>query len=248
MSTQITLEYLSKLLNKPMTEEVEVMLSSAQKARVHGWLINNDISFKESVLNGKFTINQLLSSGSNGIVHIQPSSLNHSSPLAQLDVGNAQIGIDIQRVDELFPQGLSFDPKSDKELIQIFTTKELSYAQAKVDPEVTLTGIFCAKEAIQKASRVTKNLNEIEVLPDEFGRPKCNGFILSISHTGNLALGVAITSIDCSLGQKTLGFGANNPLKISTSEPIINSKPSILKIRIMDLFIIGALLALIYFK
>ena len=149
MSAQITLEYLSKLLNKPITEEIEVTLSSAQKSRVHGWLIKNGISFNEPVLAQKFTVIELLRGGiAEGVS--QPPSHSNVLSLASLDMGSLQIGIDIQRVDELFPQGLSSDPKADQELTQIFTVKELSYAQSKVDPAVTLTGIFCAKEAIQK--------------------------------------------------------------------------------------------------
>ena len=193
MLTQITLEYLSKLLNKPITEEVEITLSSAQKSRLHGWLIKNDISFNEHVLSGKFTVNQLLL----GVIReAEPQRRSQSgvSSLAPLGMGDFQIGIDIQRLDELFPQGLSSDPKTDQGLTQIFTIKELSYAQSKPDPEVTLAGIYCAKEAIQKTSNIAKKLHEIEVLPDESGRPKSNGYVLSISHSGNYAVAIAINS------------------------------------------------------
>jgi len=194
MSNQITLEYLSKLLNKSIAEDSQITLSSAQKSRVHGWLIKAGIPFNESTLNGKFTIDQLLNGNSLRSTKTQTSASEFVSSTSNLNIGNAQIGIDIQRVDELFPIGLCLDPKASEELSQIFTVKELSYAQSKVDPEVTLTGIFCAKEAIQKISNIAKNLNEIEVLPDGSGRPTSNGYLLSISHSGNYAVAIAINT------------------------------------------------------
>lgn len=169
----------------------EVTLSSAQKSRLQGWLLKGGISFNEATLNGKFTIDQLLSSGSVRASSNQPSPSGQVSIPTHSHIGNAKFGIDIQRVDELFPQGLSSDPKVDKELTQIFTLKELSYAQSNVDPEITLTGIFCAKEAIQKASNLSKNLIEIEVLPGETGSPQSKGYALSISHSGNYAVAIA---------------------------------------------------------
>ena len=248
MSTQIALEYLSKLLNKPMTKEVEVILSSAQKARVHSWLINNGILFNESVLNGKFTIDQLLSSASHDLSHVQPSSLRHASPSVQLDVGNTQIGIDIQRVNELFPRGLSFDPKIDEELIQIFTAKELSYAQSKVDPEVTLAGIFCAKEAIQKASNTKLVLNKIEVLPNEDGRPTCRGFAISISHSADYAIAIAILRIEIN---QSIELKSNDDILIDGDNQISGKNTNIRTsgFRKLDFIFLGMILtlSLIYF-
>lgn len=190
MSTQITLEYLAKLLNRPMSDEVEIILSSAQKSRVHGWLVENNIPFDELALAGKFNVNKLLFGVSGGSVPLPPSG-GFISTLAKLNGDNLQIGIDMQIVSELFPEGLSFDPKVDPGLTQIFTVKELSYAQSKSDPKVTLAGIFCAKEAILKASNAAINFKEIEVLPDETDKPMYKGFALSISHSGDYAIAIA---------------------------------------------------------
>jgi phosphopantetheinyl transferase (holo-ACP synthase) len=191
MSIQITLEYLSKLLNKPITEGLEITLSSAQKSRLYAWLTKSEILFNESVLNGKFTVDQLLCQRIEKMVS-QSSDQNSASSLPDVITKELEFGVDIQRVDELFPQKLSYDPKLDEEITHIFTVRELSYAQSKEDPEVTLTGIFCAKEAIQKIANDDKNLNEIEVLPDGTGRPTSNGYLLSISHSGNYAFALAI--------------------------------------------------------
>lgn len=193
MHKKNTLEYLSKLLNQPITEEVSITLSSAQKARMHGWLVNNGILFNESVLSHNFTATQLLNGVASGEL-TQPFSKSSYSSLGSCGSGSNQIGLDIQRVDELFPKGLPCDPKADGELTQIFTIKELSYAQSKSEPDITLTGIYCAKEAIKKASNSAKNFNEIEVLPDESGKPRSKGYELSISHSGNYAIAVAYYS------------------------------------------------------
>ncbi|MBT8517339.1 4'-phosphopantetheinyl transferase superfamily protein [Polynucleobacter paneuropaeus] len=249
MSTQITLDYLSRLLNKSITEGMEITLSSAQKSRLHGWLTKNDISFNEFALAGKFTIDQLLlgvMEGAKPQLSPQIGVLN----LAQIGLSDFQIGIDIQRVEELFPQGLSSDPKADKELTQIFTARELSYAQSKPDPEITLTGIFCAKEAIQKTSTLTKNLNKIEVLPDVSGKPKSNGYELSISHSGNYAIAIAIKADShedllspdleyLNISQK------NNPRKKSSKSHYLFSN---LNIRAIDILFIGLLLIVAFYK
>ena len=190
MSEQITLDYLSKLLNKKITRQMEISLSSAQKSRVYSWLKKNCIVINESALTRKFTVAELLSGGRIG-QPLQFTQVKHSD-YNQLNNDSLQIGIDIQRIDELFPKELPFDLKADLELTQIFTLRELSYAQSKADPEVTLTGIFCAKEAIKKASNASQKLKEIEVIPDEDGRPSTSGLVLSISHSGNYAIGIAI--------------------------------------------------------
>jgi holo-[acyl-carrier protein] synthase len=250
MSTQITLEYLSKLLNKPITGDLAILLSSAQKARVHGWLINNGILFDESVLNSKFTIDQLLSVDVKGLTHKQLSSFANLSSPTQLDVENAQIGIDIQRVDELFPQGLSFDPKIDKELIEIFTARELSYAQSKVNPEATLAGIFCAKEAVQKASNTKLALNEMEILPNEYGRPTCRDFVISISHSADYAMAIAMLKIGIS---QTLGIKVNDDVLNVEDNQISgkNGNVKIFKFRKLDFIFLGMIITLgifIFFK
>lgn len=218
MSTQITLEYLSKLINKPVAEQMEIALSSAQKSRVHGWLIKNGIAFNESALTRKFTVEQLLGGMDISEKLYQSRTQDVFSSSTQLNVGNIQIGVDIQRVDELFPHGLSSDPKADKELTQIFTAKELSYAQSKNDPEATLAGIFSAKEAIQKAYNANKTLNMIEVLPDGNGRPRSMGYALSISHSGNYAIAIAIN--EAQAVEKLLETGDAASSKLDLDIPI----------------------------
>ena len=192
MPLEIALNYFSKLLNKPIGKEEYVALSSAQKARVHSWLIKANIPFNESLLSQKFSVEQLLGGYGDSVKSVQQKLPNDILQSRAHEEVSRQIGIDIQRVDELFPRGLSSDPKSDQFLTEIFTLKELSYAQSKENPEITLAGIFSAKEAIQKTSNTQRALYEIEILPDASGRPTSKGYAVSISHSGNYAVGVAV--------------------------------------------------------
>jgi len=190
------LEYFSKLMNKPVNGGAFLALSSAQRVRVYAWLTERNIIFNEALLNQQFTVDDLINKTlplvDLGALNMNPtrqeSSVNCTSSL--------NVGVDIQDVKELFPHKLPPDPKSDAELLKIFTLNELSYAQSKHDPEVTLTGIFSAKEAIQKASNIKLILSNIEVLPDENGRPTHKGFALSISHSGEYAVAMALQNIN----------------------------------------------------
>lgn len=232
-----TIDYLSRLLNKPISEGMELALSSAQKSRLHGWLIQNNIAFEESVLSNKFSAEQLICG--TGVVNprelkvVDPSYLNNSN-----EVCDFEVGIDMQRVDELFPHGLPIDPKLDQSLVEMFTLKELSYAQSKTDPEITLTGIFCAKEAIQKASSLRLGLKEIEVLPDEEGRPIYEGFKISISHSKNYAIAMAVKTIRNQSLIQSVQFSEGANCTSSIASPKIKTQ-----FRWMD---VGFLLTLIW--
>jgi phosphopantetheinyl transferase (holo-ACP synthase) len=207
-------DFFSKFLNRPISEEVEITLSSAQRARVHGWLKKNSIKFDETRLNKKFNLAQLLeinsalTQGRN-----ESAALGFSSNSIQYNTQNL-VGIDIQSVSELFPAGFPHDPKDASELNNIFTLRELSYAQSKEDPESTLTGIFCAKEAIQKVSGLNIDLSRLEVLPDDKGRPACKGFSLSISHSGDFAIAIAFSGDEVFEGGGPIKDLADNSLVV----------------------------------
>jgi phosphopantetheinyl transferase (holo-ACP synthase) len=228
--SQKILNYLGNLTNKPVTDEQEIYLSSAQRARFHAWLIDNKITFNESLLSGKFILNDLLMGDS--ISDAQASQLLPSSPTSSA-VNLGGIGIDYQKVDELFPLGIPDDPKSDSELLKIFTVTELSYAQSKSNPAETLTGIFCAKEAILKCSSCFMDLTNINVTYDASGRPSVTGYEVSISHSGGYA--VAIALVDSRLEDQ-----ANFPAQINfyTSKDAISSERARGSLRLLDWFFI----------
>ena len=109
------------------------------------------------------------------------------------------VGIDLIFVQELFPEAPQ-DLKSDKGISEIFSLREMAYAETKTDPLLTLAGIFALKEAVVKTGQVphtlSANFKELEVSHDEQGVPSMNGFAVSISHCSGLAVAMAIATAE----------------------------------------------------
>lgn len=196
MQINLAKAYFSKLLNTAVDENTVITLSSGQGARALAWLETNNISIDNLQLSSGFTLNQLNGNKENPKnklkVSAEVNSATNCSNLAAFD--KISIGIDIQSISELFPHGMPLDPKSDNELLGIYTLKELSYAESKGNPTETLTGLFAAKEAIQKCSDHEIKLTSIEILPDPRGKPCTAGYSVSISHSRDYALAVATPS------------------------------------------------------
>jgi phosphopantetheinyl transferase (holo-ACP synthase) len=186
--------YLSKLLNLPIDKSSRVRLSSAQRIRLFNWLKSSNYQFDVGLLNAEFSVEMLCESTRLAEGGPASSGEAESGEIKDFDLHPSAIGIDIQSVSELFPAGLSSDPKSDLDLLEIFTLKELSYAQSKLSPQDTLTGIFAAKEAIIKCGKNFERLTDIEILPNEAGMPASPGFAISISHSRDFAVAVATHS------------------------------------------------------
>ncbi len=174
--------YLSRLTGK--SGEISIRsLSSAQRARFLSWasVENIEIDGLDKFLG--VNLNQLRSNDTSSNDQLSIPIENQSLILS--------IGVDLQSKTEMFPDQ-TLDLKSDETLLKIFTLKEISYAENKPDPYLTLTGIFCAKESIIKASSLkTNKLNEIEINVNKEGKPYYEGFHLSISHSLDFAIAVA---------------------------------------------------------
>jgi phosphopantetheinyl transferase (holo-ACP synthase) len=182
--------FLSRLLGRPVTVDDEILLSSAQRVRFHAWLSSNGFSFDEGALARRFCLRELL-----GELHreIEPRAVSEvSARLESTGAEGGYIGVDMQKVAEMFPEELPQDLKSSGELKKIFTLKELSYAATRPAPAATLAGIFAAKEAVLKCmDGELPGLTHLEILPDSRGRPSSPGFRISISHSGEYAVAVA---------------------------------------------------------
>jgi phosphopantetheinyl transferase (holo-ACP synthase) len=169
--------YLTRLTGRPVSDGDWVYLSSSQRARMAGWLQEYGISHPElrNILSRRFQPAMLRKAGRNG------------------DPSKALMQTDIQRVEELVSTEISDDLKSSTEILSIFTLREISYAQSRAEPAETLTGLFAAKEALRKCDGMllAMPLVNLEILPDEQGRPLYPGFALSISHSGGFAIAVA---------------------------------------------------------
>jgi holo-[acyl-carrier-protein] synthase len=83
------------------------------------------------------------------------------------------IGIDIVKVERMRTAVLRWDRKF---LDRIFTENEILYAYKKIDPFLSLSVRFAAKEALIKAVGipVAMSLKDIEILNQENGRPFVN--------------------------------------------------------------------------
>ena len=112
---------------------------------------------------------------------------------------NMSVGIDIENICNL-PDKI-FDVKNKVFRNKIFSEFEIAYSILQPDPELTLLGIFSAKESIIKAigSRSECDFNDIEINYNNFGNPfpRVKGFDseffrLSISHSGNLAISICV--------------------------------------------------------
>ncbi|MEJ0048807.1 MAG: 4'-phosphopantetheinyl transferase superfamily protein [Rhodospirillales bacterium] len=182
------------MLNREIAEDTPLRFSSAQYARVSDWLSANGVPFdRDALKSGEITVAQIVvpSAGGPGPART-PTPADSRAARADASAG---VGIDLQLIDELFPDALDgADFKSSDTFKEIFTLRELSYAQAKPAPRQTLAGIFSAKEAVRKAAPeyLGRELNAIEILHDESGKPVCEGFAISISHGGVYAVAVAV--------------------------------------------------------
>jgi phosphopantetheine--protein transferase-like protein len=121
----------------------------------------------------------------NTIEYILPAFENQSSA--------AGIGIDMEEIKSL---PLVNDFREDEFYKMNFTEQEISYCILQADSIASFAGLFAAKEAIVKADNnyLHKTFNSIFIdhLPN--GKPYHPSFQLSISHTNELAIAVAMAN------------------------------------------------------
>jgi phosphopantetheine--protein transferase-like protein len=75
-----------------------------------------------------------------------------------------------------------------------FTPEEIAYCIQQPSPAESFAGLFCAKEAMVKADNRMKefNFSQLTIKHSNEGKPLTDGFSLSISHAGGLAIAVAV--------------------------------------------------------
>lgn len=104
---------------------------------------------------------------------------------------NNSIGIDIEKVSN-FKKVLDY--REDNFYKQNFTDKEISHTLLQPDVLQSFAGKFAAKEAIVKANNTFLNLpfNQIEILYNDEGKPSFQNLHISISHSDDTAIAVAV--------------------------------------------------------
>ena len=102
-----------------------------------------------------------------------------------------QVGIDIE---DIMNMPVATDYREERFYTDNFSSKEISYCILQADPRASFAGKFSLKEAIIKADNDYKSVafTDIEILNDNLGKPLFNSFSLSISHTRNQSIAVAI--------------------------------------------------------
>lgn len=114
------------------------------------------------------------------------------------------IGIDLENISRI-QQLLTKKPHI---LQKMFFNSEWLYAHSKGNPASTLTGIWCAKEAVLKAfaPHINLDLKQIEIIKNAKGYPEVSimhaevskqyfHISVSISHTKDLATATALLQL-----------------------------------------------------
>lgn len=163
------------------------------------------------------------------------------SPVKAALSGNFSLGIDIEDIEK-FPA--ANDYRQEQFYKENFSSREISYCILQPEPLQSFAGKFAAKEAVVKANVLFKDkpFNQIEIMNDENGKPVFQQFILSISHTKNQAIAMAIEAANYQ--PETLGiedetreieteemiYSENEPVRIAQQESGSNRFLSILAI------------------
>lgn len=132
----------------------------------------------------------------------EASSIKKYQKIEMSDIGtenfnlteNPSIGIDIEFVpsfEQILNQNENHFLKSN------YTTTEIEYCLSRVNPSESFAGLFAAKEALVKANIKLKDraFKDINIEHDMFGKPTYKGFSISISHSSNFVVAVAMSSI-----------------------------------------------------
>ena len=102
------------------------------------------------------------------------------------------IGIDVERTSNL---PVVDDFRTDAFYLMNFTQSEISYCILKQNPIESFAGLFSIKEAIFKAGvkyNEVLSFNQIEISHSLTGAPFIDGYQISLSHTDDIVVAVAI--------------------------------------------------------
>jgi len=212
-------KYLGTMLGRSIELNAVVQLTSGQQARAASWLAERGLGGEDLRSRLSRPFQPTTFALARDAIPRQSSMKTVRPSTADFSVEGLQIGIDIQRVDELLPGLHDSDLKSSSEVTAMFTLREISYAQSRPTPLDTLCGLFAAKEALRKcdSSFLTLPLKELEILPNTAGQPEFRGFAVSISHSGGFAIAVAAKQSARISSSKGLPGGSPSQVSLPTS-------------------------------
>jgi phosphopantetheine--protein transferase-like protein len=199
--------YLSRISGKLVTRDRTIVLSSAQNGAFCAWLRKEGLQPESLGLSGApFTIEGLFNPQTKKTI---PE--NRKGPAVPVRAvggsGDSVLGIGIDIED---PRALpeANDYRTHEFYSDNFSPAEISYCILQPSTHVSLTGLWAAKEAIVKSGAVrvssSQGLRNIEILHDDAGRPLFPSCLISIAHTNQVSVAVAIWRGPVSLsGPKT---------------------------------------------
>jgi len=185
-------QFLDKIGRGHVAPDGPLNLSSAQKAAFRAWARKDQIPVDLALLNTRaISLNALLGGSPVAPGRTGEDSKPNSSP-RWLSPGAPQIGVDIEDAASL-PD--AFDYREHEFYKENFAADEIAYCILQPDPRMSFCGLWAAKEALIKAGAPVGpdcRLLTIRIWHDEQGRPNSPGASLSISHSGQTAIAIAM--------------------------------------------------------
>jgi phosphopantetheinyl transferase (holo-ACP synthase) len=125
---------------------------------------------------------------------VDPAVFDMIPTASPLHSNELPVGIDIENISAL---PVVSDFREDAFYTMNFAPAEIGYCILQTNPYASFAGLFAAKEAIVKADNSYQNRPFNTILIDHLpgGKPVFPGFQLSLSHTNELAIAVAVKNI-----------------------------------------------------
>jgi phosphopantetheine--protein transferase-like protein len=129
-----------------------------------------------------------------GVTMVSPGSIINETAISVatgLQDNNKGVGIDMELLSAM---PATEDFREDSFYTMNFTGAEIAYCILQTNPYASFGGLFAAKEAIVKADNSYKNkaFNTIQIQHLPEGKPFHPAFNISISHTAEMAVALAI--------------------------------------------------------
>ena len=131
-----------------------------------------------------------------------------SLPAVAVAAGSG-VGVDIEAVNTMPITG---DFREDAFYTMYFSPAEIAWCILKPNPYASFAGLFAAKEAIVKADNNYKKtaFNQIIITHTAEGKPLHTSFQLSIAHTDELAIAIALPNTEAANSTAQPAVNANN--------------------------------------
>lgn len=151
--------------------------------------------------------------------------------VTNLNTNEYGVGIDIQDINELPDCN---DYWEDEFYKSKFTSKEIGYCLQKDNIKQSFAGIYSIKESILKSNNCFI-WEDIEIMHNEFGKPYFDTFNISISHSSNYVVTIAIKNVESKQIDSEIILSEN------TLIPQKKSNPNIIAYAILIIFNIALL-------